>query len=108
MAITIIVIYINIIGLERKQYSLHRCAYKMCFPDCFLLEERLHSYREQILSFRFQISFPFRADPIQEKFLSRKAIRKSEKLIYFMKMAEERGTVSSYLNVCGYTIVLYR
>ena len=73
----------------------------MCFPDCFLQEE-------QILSFRVQISFPFRADPIQDKYLSRKANRKSQKVLYFIKMAEERGTVSSYLNVCGYTTVLYR
>ena len=29
-------------------------------------------------------------------------------LFYFIKMAEERGTISSYLNVFGYTIVLYR
>ena len=64
--------------------------------------------QEQILSFRVQISFPFRADPIQEEFLSRKSNSKSQKLLYFIKMAEERGTVSSYLSVCGYTTVLYR
>ena len=87
--------------------SLHRYAYKTCFPDCLLLEER-PLLQEQILSFRVQISFPFRADPIQEMFLSRKANRKSQKLLFFIKMAEECGTVSSYLNVCCYTTVLYR
>ena len=29
-------------------------------------------------------------------------------LFYFIKMAEEHGTVSSYLYVFGYTTVLYR
>ena len=62
--------------------------------------------KEQIFSFGDQIFFPFRADPIQEKFLSWKANRKSQKLLYFIKMAAECGTVSSYLNVFGYTTVL--
>ena len=64
--------------------------------------------QEQLLSFRVQMFFPFKADPIQEKFFSWKANRKSPKLPYFIKMAKERGTVSSYLNVFGYTTVLYR
>ena len=78
------------------------------FSGLFFPRGKTSLLQEQILSFRFQISFPFRADPIQEKFLSRKAYRKSKKLLYFIKMAGERGTVSSYLNVCGYTTVLYR
>ena len=77
------------------------------FSGMFSPRGKTSLLQEQILSFRVQISFPFRADPIKEKFLSRKANRKSEKLLYFIKMAEERGTVSSYLNVFGYTTVLY-
>ena len=80
----------------------------MCFPECFLLKVKTSLLQEQILSFIVQISFPFRADPIQEKILSRKANRKKKELLYPIKMAEERGTVSSYLNVFGYTTVLYR
>ena len=56
----------------------------------------------------FSPSFLFRADPIKEKFLYRKANRKSQKLLYFIKMAEKGGTVSSYLTVFGYATVLYR
>ena len=78
------------------------------FSGLFSPRGKTSLLQEQILSFRAQIFFPFRADPIQEKFLSRKANRKSQKLLYFIKMAEERGPVSSYLNVCGYTTVLYR
>ena len=75
----------------------------MCFPACFS-----PGGKTSLLSFRVQNFFPFRADPIQEKFLSRKANRKPQKLLYFIKMAKERGTVSSYLNVFGHTTVLYR
>ena len=67
------------------------------FSGLFSPRGRTSLLQEQILSFRVQISFPFRADPNQEKFLSRKANRESQKLLYFIKMAEERGTVSSYL-----------
>ena len=78
------------------------------FSGLFSHRGKTSLLQEQILSLRVQISFPFRADPIQEKFLSRKANRKSQKLFYFIKMEEECGTVSSYLNVSGYTTVLYR
>ena len=78
------------------------------FSGIFSPRGKTSLLQEQILSFRVQISFPFRADPIPEKFLSRKANRKSQKLLYLIKMAKERGTVSSYLNVYGYTTVLYR
>ena len=78
------------------------------FSGLFSPRGKTSHLQERILSFRFQISFPLRADPSQEKFLSRKANRKSQKLLYFIKMAEERGNVPSYLNVCGYTTVLYR
>ena len=88
--------------------SLHRCAYKKSFPACFLLEERLHSYGSKFFPLESRVLFPFRADPIQERFLSWKANKKSQKLLYFKKMAEEHGSVSSYLNVFGYTTVLYR
>ena len=59
------------------------------FSGLFTLRGKTSLLQEQILSFRVQISFPFRADPIQEKFLSRKANRKSQKLLYFIKIAEE-------------------
>ena len=78
------------------------------FSGMFSPRRKTSLLQEQILSCRVQISFLFRADPIQGKFLSRKANRKSQKLLYFIKMAEKRGTVSSYLNVFGYTTVLYR
>ena len=78
------------------------------FSGMFSPRGKTSLVQEQFLSFRVQISFPFRAGPIQEKFLSGKANRKKKKLLYPIKMAEERGTVSSYLNVFGYTTVLYR
>ena len=81
---------------------------QIVFSGLFSPRGKTSLLQEQIISSRVQISFPFRAGPIQEKFLSRKANRKSQMLLYFIKMAEERGTVSSYLNVCGYTTVLYR
>ena len=70
------------------------------FSGMFSPRGKASLLQEQILSFRVLIFF--------QKFLSWKANRKSQKLLYFMEMAEERGTVSSYLNVFGYTTVLYR
>ena len=78
------------------------------FSELFSPRETLRSYRSKFFPLESRFFFPFRIDPIQEKFLSWKATRKSQNLLYSLKTAEERGTVSSYLNVFGCTTVLYR
>ena len=45
--------------------SLHRCSYKMCFPACFLLEERLRSYRSKF--FPLESRFFFLLEQTQSK-----------------------------------------
>ena len=95
----------NIISVPRVCIGvLTKCV----FRNVFTPRGKSSLLQEQILFFRVQICFPFRAEPIRKKFLSRKANGKSQKLLYFIKMTEERGTVSSNLNVFGYTTVLYR
>ena len=92
-------------------YQCQECAYvwlQNVFSGMFSPRGKTSLLQEQILSFSVQIFFLLEQIQFQKKFLSRKANRKSQKLLYFIKMAEEHGTVSSYLNVFGYTTVLYR